>query len=152
MLYQLHRTQQLNCDEQTAWDFFSSPHNLSAITPAEMRFSIKNGVKGDHIFPGMKINYKVSPLFSIPLNWQTIITQVDERRSFTDVQNKGPYKVWRHFHEFVPNEKGVLMKDTVSYSLPFGFIGKLVHSLLVKKKLRKIFDYRYRVIETLFNG
>ena len=55
------------------------------------------------------------------------------------------------FHEFIPNEKGILMKDTVEYELPFGVFGNVVHSLLVKKKLNKIFDYRHQVLKQLFN-
>jgi hypothetical protein len=43
------------------------------------------------------------------------------------------------------------MKDTVDYELPFGFLGKIAHLLFVKKKLADIFDFRYSVLEKLFN-
>lgn len=32
MRYQLYKEQQLKCDIETAWEFFSSPYNLSKIT------------------------------------------------------------------------------------------------------------------------
>ena len=151
MPYQLHRIHQLNCDLVTAWKFFSSPHNLSHITPKEMKFTVQSNLPEESIYAGMIINYKVSPLLGIPMLWQTRITQVDEGNSFTDIQQRGPYKLWNHFHEFIPNKYGVLMKDTVDYELPWGLIGSIVHSLLVRKKLNNIFDYRYQVLETLFN-
>lgn len=151
MKHELYREQQLNCDLQTAWDFFSSPMNLSKITPKDMEFNVLSEQKTNKIFEGMIIDYTVSPLFGIPLKWQTKIIQVEPQQSFTDFQQKGPYKYWKHFHEFIPNEKGILMKDTVEYELPFGVLGNVVHSLLVKKKLNRIFDYRHQVLKQLFN-
>lgn len=151
MKYRLYREQQLYCDIDTAWRFFSSPMNLSEITPKDMAFTVLSEDQDQPIFEGMLINYSVSPLLGIPLKWQTKIIQVEPQQSFTDFQQKGPYKYWKHFHEFIPNEKGILMKDTVEYELPFGVLGNVVHSLLVKKKLNRIFDYRHQVLKQLFN-
>ena len=152
MKYQLFRQQQLNCDIETAWRFFSSPHNLAKITSKDMGFTVLSKEDADEIYEGMIIDYTVSPLFGIPLKWTTKIIQVYKNRSFTDFQEKGPYKLWHHFHEFIPNENGVLMKDTVDYELPFGFLGTIAHSLLVKSKVQEIFDYRYQVLEELFTS
>lgn len=152
MKYELHREQQLFCDMNTAWQFFSSPHNLAAITPRELNFRVLTAPDKNGIYKGMIIEYKVSPLFGIPLFWQTEITQVDFQKSFTDFQRKGPYRLWNHHHEFIPNANGVLMKDTVTYALPFGWMGRLAHRVLVKKKLQKIFDYRFQTLEHLFHS
>ena len=152
MRYQLHTTQQLNCDLATAWKFFSSPHNLSRITPKEMNFVVKTENAVDEIYEGMQIGYTVSPVLSVPLKWITIITQVDYQKSFTDFQKKGPYKYWNHQHEFIANEQGVLMKDRVDYELPFGFLGTIAHKIFVQKKLSSIFDYRYKILEERFNS
>ena len=151
MRYQLYKEQQLNCDIETAWEFFSSPFNLSKITPKDMGFVVKSNLGKKPIYEGMEITYTVSPLLKIPLKWKSKITQVDFQKSFTDVQEKGPYKYWNHFHEFVPNEKGVLMRDKVDYELPFGFLGSIAHKLLVKKKLETIFSYRNQILEDTFN-
>lgn len=150
MKYQLYREQQLNCDLQTAWDFFSSPMNLSKITPKELGFKVLTNFKKKSIYEGMIITYRVSPLFKISIKWVTKITQVDENRSFTDFQLSGPYKYWNHFHEFIPNKDGVLMKDTVEYELPLGFLGKIVHKLFVKDKLEEIFNFRYKFLNKHF--
>lgn len=141
----------MNCDIETAWDFFSSPKNLSTITPKDMGFTVLTDHNSEQITEGMVIDYIVSPLLKVPLKWRTRITHVKPNKSFTDFQEKGPYKYWNHFHEFIPNKDGVLMKDTVDYELPFGFLGKIAHLLFVKKKLAHIFDFRYSVLEKLFN-
>lgn len=152
MRYQLKTDQQLNCDIKTAWEFFSSPYNLSRITPKEMNFVVKTEIKEDEIYEGMEIDYTVSPILNIPMKWKTIITEVDYQKSFTDFQKEGPYKYWNHQHVFIPNEKGVLMKDTVDYELPFGILGRIAHKVFVKKKLASIFDYRFKVLEERFNN
>ena len=151
MRYQLYKEQQLNCNIETAWEFFSSPHNLSKITPKDMGFTVTSELGDEEIYEGMEISYTVSPILRIPMKWKTLITDVKFQKSFTDLQAKGPYKYWSHFHELEANDKGVLVKDTVSYEMPFGFLGTIAHNLFVKKKLESIFNYRYQFLEKKFN-
>jgi ligand-binding SRPBCC domain-containing protein len=151
MRYQLYREQQLHCDIATTWSFFSNPDNLSEITPKDMGFIVLTKQDNMNIYKGMEIDYIVSPLLGIPMKWKTQITQVDFQKSFTDFQAKGPYKLWNHYHEFIPNENGVLIKDTVDYELPFGFLGSIAHYLFVKNKLEEIFNFRFQVLEKMFN-
>jgi ligand-binding SRPBCC domain-containing protein len=69
-----------------------------------------------------------------------------------DRQLKGPYKTWEHTHRFIEKENGILMQDSVKYSLPFGMIGKLTHSAIVRDKIENIFAYRKQILNQLFNG
>jgi ligand-binding SRPBCC domain-containing protein len=58
--------------------------------------------------------------------------------------------VWHHEHKLEPIEGGVLMTDIVSYKPPYGFLGSIANSILIKKQLRKIFDYRKNAIGKIF--
>jgi len=151
MRHLLYREQQLSCDLQAAWSFFSTPQNLSTITPKEMGFRVRKPIDSAPIYEGMEIDYWVSPFLNIPLKWKTQITQVDFQQSFTDFQLNGPFKYWSHHHQFLENELGVLMIDSVEYELPMGPIGKLAHRLLIRKKLERIFTFRFEVLERRFN-
>lgn len=151
MKYQLQKVQQLNCDVKTAWNFFSSPYNLAQITPRNMGFVVVTDLNDGGMYEGMKIDYKVTPLLGIPIKWKTRITQVEPYKSFTDFQEKGPYKLWNHHHEFIENKEGVLMKDDLTYEMPLGFLGRIAHTFIVKKKLKSIFDDRFQVLEEMFN-
>lgn len=131
------------------WDFFSQPKNLKTITPDHMGFNIINGT-AERMYPGQIIEYRVSPLLNIPLQWVTEITQVKEHELFVDNQMVGPYKLWHHKHFFKEVEGGVMMKDIVHYALPFGFLGSIANALFVKKQVQGIFDYRRKKIQTLF--
>lgn len=147
--YQYKAEQFLPIDLEQAWNFFSNPKNLSTLTPKEMEFTVLTELPAA-IYKNMIIDYIVKPLFAIPLKWQTEITEVDYLKYFTDVQNKGPFKLWRHKHEFFEVENGVLMKDTVDYQMPFGILGTLAHSILVEKRIEGIFTYRKKVLEDLY--
>jgi ligand-binding SRPBCC domain-containing protein len=44
------------------------------------------------------------------------------------------------------------MADRVTYALPFGALGRLVHRMLVRRRLEYIFAYRRRRIAEIFGG
>lgn len=149
-VFQYKAEQFLPIDIEKAWDFFSSPKNLSVITPPEMGFKILTELNGKEIHDGMLIDYTVKPLLGIAMHWQTKIRDVEKHKVFADSQLKGPYKSWEHTHTFEEINNGVLMKDIINYELPFGFIGDIAHTLLVKKKIENIFAYRKSVLEKIF--
>jgi len=134
-----------------AWDFFSSPANLAKITPKEMDFVVTSTYNGDtKMYPGMIITYKVSPVFGIKMDWMTEITHVKEGEYFVDEQRFGPYALWHHQHHFKEIPGGVLMNDILNYAIPYGVIGRLGNSILVKKQIQKIFSFREKAITELF--
>ena len=133
-----------------AWDFFSSPANLQKITPEKLGFKIVSKHHGEKMYAGQIIEYYVKPLFGIPLYWMTEITHVVDKKYFIDEQRFGPYTMWHHQHHFKETPEGIEMTDIVHYKLPFGILGELAHSLFVKKQLKGIFDYRFKVVEDLW--
>jgi len=149
-LYQLHKTQKVPATIDQVWDFISSPANLKIITPEYMGFNITSKLLSDKMYPGMIISYKVSPVLGIKMTWVTEITQVKEKEYFVDEQRVGPYSIWHHEHKIEPIEGGVLMTDIVSYKPPFGFLGSIANSILIKKQLKEIFEYRTVAMEKMF--
>ena len=148
-MHQLKRTQLVKTDLETCWKFFCAPGNLQAITPEYMNFRVLTETPAE-IYAGLMIAYKISPVLKLPLSWVTEITVVEHRTYFVDEQRQGPYKIWHHEHHFKVVEEGVEMTDIVSYSLPFGVLGKFAHWLFVRKQLEQLFDYRFRKVEELF--
>lgn len=148
-MYQIKKTQLVKTDLTSCWNFFSSPKNLQKITPDYMGFDIKTELP-EKMYEGLMIGYNVRPLFNIPMEWITEIKYVHENKFFVDEQRKGPYKMWHHEHHFKEVEEGVEMTDIVTYELPLGFLGRLAHPILVKKKLDEIFDYRIKTVDELF--
>lgn len=150
--YELYRETVLPVTMLEAWDFFSNPSNLSKITPSEMDFQVITKNLPQQIHNGLIIEYVVKPLVGIPLKWISQITMVNAPYSFVDEQLKGPYAYWHHEHTFEEKGGKVLMKDKVTYAVPFGVLGQLVNKLIVRKKLEQIFDYRTTQIQNLFKA
>jgi len=150
-IHKLERKQFVPITIEQAWEFFSSPKNLKMITPEYLGFEITSETKDDQMYAGMIITYIVRPILGIPLRWMTEIKHVDEPKFFVDEQRIGPYKIWHHEHHFEEVDGGVDMTDIVHYALPFGFLGTIAHSLMIKKQLQDIFDYRIVAINQAFN-
>ena len=151
-IHSLKSIQRLPVSMERAWDFFSDPRNLQALTPSSLNLKPTNEVWGDEVYAGQVMTYTVKPLLGIPLEWMTVITQVERNKFFIDEQRKGPYRLWHHQHHFKPIEGGVEMTDLVHYRLPMGIIGQILHQPLVRKKLEEIFLYRYSRIQDLFGA
>jgi ligand-binding SRPBCC domain-containing protein len=150
-MYQLIKKQFVPTDLETCWEFFSSPKNLKTITPPYMGFDVLTEIP-DKMYEGLMIEYRVTPLLGIPMNWITEIKYVHDLKFFVDEQRKGPYKIWHHEHHFKTVEGGVEMLDIVSYELPLGLLGKMAHPFIVKNKLEEIFAYRFKKVEEIFGN
>ena len=149
-VYSLKRVQKLPVDIDTAWDFFSKPGNLNAITPKNLGFKITSVYNAEEMYAGQIIEYTVKPLLGIPLYWMTEITHVKDKIYFVDEQRFGPYSLWHHQHHFKQINNGIEMTDLVHYKIPFWFIGDLANALFVKDQLKTIFEFRYKAVEEKF--
>lgn len=146
----LERTQLLRTTLEEAWSFFSTPRNLARITPSDLGFRIREPFDDRPAHTGQLITYTVKPFLGIPLTWVTCIEDVQAPHRFVDTQLRGPYKLWRHVHTFKVCEEGVLMHDRVEYELPLSRLGALAHDVLVKGRLKRIFEHRRAVLEATF--
>lgn len=133
---------------QDIWPFFCDVNNLEDITPPFLSFRVL-GQSTPAIGAGTLIDYRLR-LNGIPIRWQSRIDTWDPPRRFIDVQATGPYALWHHTHDFVPMGAGTLMRDTVRYRLPAGWLGALAGGRKVASDVERIFDYRSRKIDERF--
>lgn len=146
----LRTSQLIKADMPKVWDFFSSPLNLKVLTPDYMDFRVLYPDTLEKMHAGQIIEYKVKPVMRFPIHWVTEITHCEKNSVFVDEQRFGPYRLWHHQHHFQETSTGILMKDVVTYALPYGVIGNSLHSLFVKKQLDSIFDYRRKRVSHIF--
>ena len=132
-----------------AWHFFATPKNLNEVTPTDMVFEIISELP-DTMYEGLLINYRLKPMLNIPVAWCTEITHIKEKVYFVDEQRKGPYKIWHHEHHFKPVAHGVIMTDLLQYDIGKSFLGWIAGKLFVHKKVKAIFEYRQKALETQF--
>ena len=143
----LEREQLVRRTRSEVFAFFADAANLEALTPPFLRFQIVTP-RPITMQTGTLIEYKIR-LFGVSLRWQTLIESFEPECRFVDIQLRGPYRSWRHEHEFVTVPEGTLIKDRVTYEMPLGWLGEMGRTLLVKRTLDKIFDFRRQAIAHL---
>lgn len=148
-IYYLRKREQLNAPIEEVWEFFSSPKNLKELTPDYMNFQITEMSRDDSAYSGQMIEYRVNVLPGIRTKWLTEITAVRENECFVDEQRVGPYAIWHHEHHFEPKDGGVEMTDIITYKIPFGWFGTLLHPF-IRRKLEGIFAYRSEKTKSIF--
>lgn len=149
-VYKFRKVQLIPCSLQTAWEYFSNPSNLQEITPASMGFKVISDNNSSVMYAGQLIEYTVRPVLGIPVYWMTEITHVEQDRFFVDEQRFGPYSLWHHQHHFKEVPGGVEMTDIVHYKVPFWILGDLANMVLVRGKLKEIFEYRFKKVAEIF--
>lgn len=132
---------------EPVFDFFSQAENLERITPPELHFHIISE-KPVHIHEGAVIAYRLK-LYGIGFSWKTLISRWIPGIRFVDEQIAGPYRIWRHEHDFSWTLSGTRITDRVTYALPLYPIGEIALPI-VRKQLQRIFTWRQiQVIDCL---
>ena len=129
------------------FDFFADAGQLERITPPWVNFRVTTPMPIE-IQKGTLIDYRLRLRF-VPIRWRTLISDWTPTSQFVDEQLKGPYRLWRHLHEFEECEEGTLVRDSVEYRVPGG---KLIERLFVRQDLRRIFEYRYSQLAEIFTA
>jgi ligand-binding SRPBCC domain-containing protein len=121
--------------------FFADAHNLAAITPSWLEFTIVSSGAVE-MKAGAIIDYRLR-VHGLPLRWRSEITLWQPPFRFRDEQRRGPYRRWVHTHSFVPHEGGTLCLDEVDFTVPGG---RLIERLFVRRDVRTIFEYRQNAL------
>lgn len=143
----LERVQVVSRPLREVFAFFSRAENLERITPPWLRFALLTP-EPIEMRSGTTIEYRLR-LHGVPLRWVSLIELWDEEQRFVDRQLRGPYRLWRHQHEFAEVDGGTRVHDRVDYALPLGRVGRIAGTPIVRRDLARIFDYRQAAIAEL---
>jgi ligand-binding SRPBCC domain-containing protein len=150
MKHVLHREQFVPQPRSRVFAFYADAGNLERLTPESLQFHILTPLPIE-MRSGALIEYRIR-LFGLPFRWKTLIESFEPESRFVDQQLSGPYRSWRHVHEFVEVSGGTLVRDHVEYELPLGPLGDVASGLFVERQLRRIFDFRRAAIERIFHA
>jgi ligand-binding SRPBCC domain-containing protein len=135
--YRLTTELRLAAPREKVFAFFSDAFQLETITPPWMHFSVQTPGPIE-MQSGTLIDYKLR-VHGWPMRWRSRISLWEPPLQFVDEQVKGPYRYWLHLHAFQDVDGGTLVRDVVHYSLP---LRRILHPLLVRRDLVRIFEYR----------
>src|SRR5262249_25426784 len=109
--------------------FFASPENLVQLTPPSFHLEVVAGPA--RLTTGAVLHLTLSRL-GVPLRWRAFIREWDPPFRFVDVQVRGPYARWEHRHRFLEERGGTWVEDRITYRLPLGPLGRVMHALCVR--------------------
>lgn len=123
--------------------FHEQPGALALLTPPWERARV---VRAARISEVGSVAIVETRLFGvIPVRWIARHTVYDPPRFFEDVQERGPFRRWRHRHIITPHAAGATLRDEIEYEPPLGILGKLAEPFLIRPRLEKLFAYRHKV-------
>jgi len=150
MIHSVDRQQLVPAPLPQVFEFFSRARNLEELTPPWLRFSVLTPEPID-MRAGTLIAYRLR-VHGLPLRWVSRIEEWQPGRRFVDRQVQGPYRFWRHAHEFADAPHGTLIRDIVLYELPWGPLGGVADAAIVRRDLERVFDYRRQSVERRFRA
>lgn len=144
---------ELNVTCQTLWRWHERPLALWRLLPKRIPLTVQSPTtplqQGDHV----SLSYRLLPF----LNFQATfcIEQLSHKKTtFTDVQTKGPFYLWRHKHQMralpSPGHDSqlsplALLNDKIEFKMSrFPSINGLLHPIL-KKHIKKAFIQRHHI-------
>ncbi len=149
-MYEIKSETVVNAPVNEVWEFLQNPQNLNEITPPFLSFTILSKPPSV-MYNGLTISYLVGlPVFG-KQKWLTEIKHIREGISFVDEQRIGPYKLWYHYHEVEAHGSQTIIRDHITYALPFGILGTIAHFLVVRGMLQRIFAFREQKFQELFS-
>lgn len=104
------------------------------------------GVTGGQIGLGEQVTWRATH-FGIPFTMTSRITELERPTRFVDEQVKGPFRRFRHVHEFREAGAGSVMIDRVRFDAPLGPFGVVVERLVLGRYLRSLIEERGRFLK-----
>jgi ligand-binding SRPBCC domain-containing protein len=151
--YILERRMWLPRARTDVFEFFADPRNLPRIQPrwARPRWMVEPPPR---LAVGTLLDFRVPGL---PGAWRVIVREFDPPHRFVDAQVRGPFARWEHRHRFAVGPardeagapEGTWVEDRVTYRLPLGPIGRVIHALGAGRRIRRAFEYRDRRLAAL---
>jgi ligand-binding SRPBCC domain-containing protein len=130
--------------------FFADATNLARVSPPALRLRVLTPTAT--LAAGAVLDLRAAWL-GLPLRWRTYIREYDPPYRFVDVQVRGPWARWEHRHLFLDDEAGgTWVEDRVTYRLPLGPLGRVLHAALVHRQLRAAWAFRQARLAELLGG
>ncbi len=127
------------CDSESLYRWHTMPRALNRLTPPWEKVEILS--HPSHLVAGERVHIRLNGF----IDWKLRITKVNQGYSFSDSQISGPFAKWTHEHLMQPVDTNKsLLIEKINFSLPI--IGSSLNELLIRYKLKPLFDYRFRVM------
>ncbi|MDG4856797.1 SRPBCC family protein [Streptomyces sp. T-3] len=106
------------------------------------------GVTTGHMGLGETVTWQARH-FGLRWRMTSQISELERPAYFIDEQTAGPFKQWRHIHQFEPDGRGgTVMRDSIEFKAPAGVLGLVAESLLLGWYMSRLIRERNSHIKT----
>jgi len=132
--------------------------------PVELVFALSTNIEvvqqtlGFHPTPstgnitaGSRVHWK-GWLFGLPQVHHTLITGFEAPIYFQDTQESGRFLRFYHNHHMTPTGGGTNLHDDVHFTLPFGYLGRLVAKYIIAPHTQRLLRTRFELLKRLAEG
>ena len=173
MVHRFTASQWLPYSISFVFAFLADPHNLPGLMPIWQNARVEEarivappphpataftGSKNRGLSAGsgslIVLSFRPFPLSPVRLPWEAVISEFVWNDHFCDVQQRGPFAAWTHWHRVKEERRGdllgTLLIDDVSYEMKMGTLGALVQRMLVRHQIENTFAYRQQRVAEIF--
>lgn len=129
----------LNASADTVFAFHSDARNLSSLTPGGIR--VLTAAVPTRAGDLQQFEVGWGPLRR---RWHARIERFEPPTLIVDVQERGPFRVWRHVHAVLPEGRSSLLIDVVSFRLLSGRLGQILDAVVIAPMLHLLLAERHR--------
>ncbi len=105
------------------------------------------GVTTGTIGLGEEVTWRATH-FGVPFTMTSRVTELDRPHRFVDEQVRGPFRRFRHVHQFRETGAGTEMVDRLRFDAPLGPIGDVVERLILARYLHRLIVERGRFLKS----
>jgi ligand-binding SRPBCC domain-containing protein len=147
MKFNFEKSVIINTNLEELFNFHLDTNNITHISspfPVIEKIEMSSNPLSTNSTVSLLLNFKI-----FRQNWVMKISEVKPSEIITDIQVKGPFKLWEHRHIFESTKGGVKMTDNINFLPPWGLIGLLTLPLLYLQ-LYLMFSDRHRRTKKFF--
>jgi ligand-binding SRPBCC domain-containing protein len=139
-MYSFTRNVIIRASIEEVFLFHTDVTNLVRITPGFIKVDIE---RADPPGQGQRVHLLIKQFGLIPMRMHMEFFLYEYPSCLADRQIKGPFKQMIQYRYFEDMGGGYTrMRDVFEYDLPFGILGRMAHSLLVRTMIEKMFIHR----------
>ena len=148
-MMQFEHTSWIAAPVETVFDFHKRPDAIELLMPPDQKVQLVSREGG--LEAGARVEFRI-PIGPFTIRWVAHHIAYEENRLFIDEQREGPFAVWVHAHLFKEENGGTRLTDSIELALPGGPVLEALAGWAVKRKLRKMFEYRHEVTRRMCEG
>lgn len=128
------------CSPETLFAFHADVSNLPRISPPLPRVRLLSAPGRSQPGDEQLIEFALGP---IRQRWHARITHVIPPRLVEDVQERGPFRRWRHQHRITSAPGGAALEDVIAFRVLPTVVGEFVEWALLRPALKAMLIYRH---------